>query len=67
MTTWDYRTVKFSTEVGFLSGTDFDELALETRFCDLGQQCWELASIFHIEKIKGGSKFVIAVLKRQMD
>lgn len=63
---WDYKTVKFSTEVGFLSGTDFDERVLETRLCDYGQQGWELVSIFHIEKIKGGSKFVIAVLKRQM-
>jgi hypothetical protein len=61
---WDYKTIKLQTEFGFLQGTEFDEVALETKLCQLGQQGWELVSIFDIEKVKGGSKFVIAVLKR---
>jgi len=31
-----------------------------------GQDGWELVSIFDVSKLKGGSKFVIAVLKKKI-
>lgn len=64
---WDYKTVKISTEFGFFSGTQFDEGALESELKRLGRDGWELVSIFDIEKVKGGSKFVIAVLKKRLE
>lgn len=63
---WSYRTVKFPTEFGFFSGTEFDENVLESELCALGQDGWELVSIFDIDKVQGGSKYVIAVLKKQL-
>lgn len=63
---WSYRTVKFPTEFGFFSGTGFDENVLESELCALGREGWELVSIFDIDKVKGGSKYVIAVLKKQL-
>lgn len=63
---WEYKAVKFSTEFGFFSGTGFDETSLESDLCTLGRDGWELVSIFDIEKVKGGSKYVVAVLKRNL-
>jgi hypothetical protein len=61
---WEYITLKIPTDFGFFSGTDFDS----DQFADLlnaqGAEGWELVSVFDIEKVKGGSKFVIAVMKR---
>ena len=53
--------------MGFWSGTDFDAVALEKELNRLGSDGWEVISIFDIEKIKGGSKFVNVVLKRRID
>ena len=63
---WDYKTLKFSTECGFWNGTQFNETVLEAELKAWGQQGWELVSIFDIEKVKGGSKFVVAVLKKRI-
>ena len=64
---WEYQVLKLKTEVGFWSGTDFDAVALEKELNRLGSDGWEVISIFDIEKIKGGSKFVNVVLKRRID
>lgn len=63
---WEYKTVKFATEYAFFGGTQFDEGNLESDLCKLGREGWELFSIFNIEKVKGGSKYVVAVLKRNL-
>lgn len=63
---WEYRVLKLKTDVGFWSGTDFDSDALAAELNRLGQEGWELVSVFDIEKVKGGSKFVNAVLKRPL-
>jgi hypothetical protein len=63
---WEYKTAKFSTEYGFFKGTQFDVTTLESDLCDLGRQGWELVSIFDIDMVQGGSKYVIAVLKRKL-
>lgn len=66
VTMWDYKTLKFETEVGILNGTQFDESFLEVALKSWGQDGWELVSIFDVSKLKGGSKFVIAVLKKKI-
>lgn len=61
---WEYTSLKFATESGFLSATDFDNDDLTNRLNQLGSKGWELVSIFTINRHEGGSKFVNAVLKR---
>src|SRR5215831_15962849 len=62
---WEYKTLKISTDFGFFSGTDFDADQLAELLNAQGAEGWELVSVFDIEKAQGGSKFVIAVMKRQ--
>lgn len=61
---WEYKTLKIPTDFGFFSGTDFDSDRLAELLNGQGADGWELVSVFDIEKVKGGSKFVVAVLKR---
>lgn len=61
---WEYTTLKIPTDFGFFSGTDFDSDQLTELLNARGAEGWELVSVFDIEKVKGGSKFVIAVMKR---
>lgn len=61
---WEYKVLTSKTDVGFLSGTDFDTAAFEAVLNRLGGDAWELVSVFAIEKGGGGSKYVNAVLKR---
>jgi hypothetical protein len=61
---WEYKVLKLQTEFGFWSGTEFDSEALEGELNRLGTDGWEVVSIFDIEKVKGGSKYVNVVLKR---
>lgn len=63
-TKWEYKTLKIPTEFAFFSGTDFDAAQLTEQLNSQGDFGWELVSIFDIEKQRGGSKFVIAVMKR---
>jgi Domain of unknown function (DUF4177) len=63
-TTWEYTTLKLSTEFSFFSGTNFDTTQLAEQLNAHGTDGWELVSIFDIGKVQGGSKFVVAVMKR---
>lgn len=63
--TWEYHILKMKTEFGFFSGTEFDTEPLLSELNRLGAEGWELVSVFDIEKVKGGSKYVNAVLKRR--
>jgi hypothetical protein len=63
-TQWEYTTLKLATDFGFFSGTDFDTGQLAEQLNALGADGWEVVSIFDIEKVKGGSKFIVAVMKR---
>ncbi|WP_051945430.1 DUF4177 domain-containing protein [Verrucomicrobium sp. BvORR106] len=63
--TWEYHILKMKTESRFLSGTEFDTEPLLSELNRLGAEGWELVSVFDIEKVKGGSKYVNAVLKRR--
>lgn len=66
MNHWEYKVLKLETESGFFSGTEFDGNELEKELNRLGAEGWELVSIFAIEKVKGGSKYVNAALKRPL-
>lgn len=61
---WEYMTLKIPTDFGFFSGTDFDSDQLTELLNAQGAQGWELVSVFDIEKLRGGSEFVVAVMKR---
>lgn len=61
---WEYRVLKLKTDLGFWSGTEFDADALQAELNRLGEDGWEVVSIFDIEKVNGGSKYVNVVLKR---
>ena len=61
---WEYHVLKLKTDVDFWNGTEFNVEALQQELNRLGGEGWELVSIFDIEKIRGGSKYVTAVLKR---
>jgi hypothetical protein len=63
-TTWEYKTLKVPTSLGLLSGTDFDSDRLAELLNAQGMQGWELVSVVHIEKVKGGTKCIVAVMKR---
>lgn len=63
-TTWEYKTLKIATDFGFFSGTDFNSDQLEEQLNAHGAEGWELVSFFTVDKVKGGSKFVVAVMKR---
>ena len=64
---WEYKTLKIPTDFGFFSGTDFDSDQLAEMLNREGAEGWELVSVFDIEKVKGGSKFVVAIMKRPVD
>ena len=66
-TKWQYQTLKIPTDVAFFSGTDFDSEHLAKLLNAQGAEGWELVSVFDIDKVKGGSKFVIAVMKRAIE
>lgn len=61
---WEYETLKLPTEVRSWTGTDFDSKNLQVELNQRGEEGWELVSLCPIEKIKGGAKFLIAVMKR---
>lgn len=61
---WEYKVLKQKTDSSFLSGTEFDADALQAALNRLGSDGWEVVSVFDIEKVKGGSKYVNVVLKR---
>lgn len=61
---FEYKTLKFETSVGIFSGTDFDTDSYEKALNDLGRDGWQLVSTFDINKLKGGSRFIIATFMR---
>ncbi|WP_010585543.1 DUF4177 domain-containing protein [Schlesneria paludicola] len=63
-TQWEYQTLKLQTEFGYTTGTDFDSSGFQVKLNQHGEQGWELVSVCPIEKVRGGAKFLIAVMKR---
>ena len=60
---WEYKTIKTDTE-GFLVGGKFDQDSFEQVLNGLGEQGWELVSVFDTNMEGGKSRHVIAILKR---
>ncbi|MBI1248639.1 DUF4177 domain-containing protein [bacterium] len=64
---WEYKTLKISTSRGFFSGTDLNSDELAGLLNSEGADGWELVSTVSIDMVNGGSKYLLAILKRPMD
>ena len=62
---WEYRTVMFEASTWFLGGK-LDGKKFNDRLNGLGEEGWELVSVFDTNYSTGGTRDVVAVLKRPM-
>ena len=60
---WEYTTVMFEAARWFLGGK-LDGQAFNDRLNRLGDEGWELVSVFDTNFTQGGTRDVVAVLKR---
>ncbi len=60
---WEYTTVMFEAQGWFLGGK-LNGQTFTDRLNTLGQQGWELVSVFDTNMWEGQTRDVIAVLKR---
>ncbi len=60
---WEYITLVFGAK-GFLMGGKLDAELLNRRLNELGQEGWELVSVFDTNMFEGGTRDVYAILKR---
>ena len=63
---FEYKQLKYDTEVSFFSGTDFNNDQMTDDLNKLGQDGWDLVNTYTVEKVKGGTKFIICILKRHV-
>jgi hypothetical protein len=63
---WEYRTVMFDASGWFLGGK-LDGQKFNDRLNQLGEEGWELVSVFDTNFTQGGTRDVVAVLKRSMN
>ena len=62
---WEYVTVMFEASGWFLGGK-LDGGKFNERLNGLGQEGWELVSVFDTNMNQGGTRDVVAVLKRPL-
>ena len=62
---WEYTTVMFQASRWFFSG-ELDGEKFNERLNRLGEEGWELVNVFGTNLTDGGTKDVVAVLKRPM-
>ncbi|MCC6929909.1 MAG: DUF4177 domain-containing protein [Gemmatimonadaceae bacterium] len=62
---FEYITLKFAAS-GWLVGGDLDGDAFNERLNLLGDEGWELVSVFDTNMLHGRTRDVVAVLKRQL-
>jgi len=62
---WEYTTIMLSAS-GFWLGGKLDGQAFTDKLNELGQQGWDLVSAFDTNMLRGKTRDVIAVLKRQI-
>jgi len=60
---FEYLTIKFAT-AGFFAGGDLDGDAFNARLNEMGNEGWELVSVFDTNMLHGRTRDVVAVLKR---
>lgn len=61
---WEYHTEKFPVHFQLMQGVTFDETAMARRLNELGQDGWELVSVFSIPARRVRLRAIHAVLKR---
>jgi len=64
MQKWEYKTIKASAK-GLLGGV-VDTSAFDVLLNQLGQQGWNLVSVFDTNMIDGTSREIVAVFKREI-
>jgi hypothetical protein len=64
---WEYKAIKLDAAGVWLSQGHVDEAALEAVMNRLGSDGWELVSAFDTSRGGGGTRDVIAILKRPLD
>ncbi len=62
---WEYRTVMFAASGWFLGGK-LDGEKFNSHLNQLGEEGWELVSVFDTNVQGGGSRDIVAVLKRSL-
>ncbi len=62
---WEYTTVMFEATGWFLGGK-LDGQKFNDRLNKLGEQDWELVSVFDTNMAEGATRNVVAVLKKPM-
>ncbi|MBC8352946.1 MAG: DUF4177 domain-containing protein [Planctomycetes bacterium] len=65
---WEYHNVSFNFDAeSFISlGGLFDSEQFNLELNRLGWDGWELVSVFDTNQVKGGTRYVVAVFKRQL-
>ena len=65
---WEYHTLTFdfSSEAFISQGGLFNSQKFNRELNRLGWDGWELADVFDTNRVQGGTKFVVAVLKRPL-
>ncbi len=63
---WEYRTLAFETQLS-LRGGRINGQELTDQLNRLGEQGWELVSVFDTNTSSGSTREVFAVLKRPMN
>jgi hypothetical protein len=61
---WEYMTLVFAA-TGFFLGGKLDGKKLNDRLNELGEEGWELVSVFDTNMLEGTTRDVYAILKRQ--
>ncbi len=62
---YEYKTLKWETTGWFLGG-DIDEVIINDELNRYGALGWELVNVFAVNQGKGASRYVVAVLKKQL-
>jgi len=62
---WEYLTVMFKA-TGFWLGGKLDGDAFNAKINELGEQGWELVSVFDTNMSRGETRDVVAVFKRSI-
>ena len=62
---WEYMTLMLPA-TGFVLGGDIDAQKLTDRLYERGYEGWELVSVFDTTMLDGGTRNVVAILKRTL-
>ena len=66
---WEYQTLafNFAGEAFISQGGLFNSQKFNHEMNRLGWDGWELVSVFDTNRVQGGTRFVVAVLKRPLN